>query len=458
MRNNNQFDSFKDVHVLVVAASTFTRAIKYNSNPDEKNDPQKAWSSFYYVDKKNLDQTETCEYRGLYQLDPVPQCIENEFDQTITDIVILETEATTKPEPLLITPEEHEITDGNYPEYTAVEFFKERMKFLLRKGGDLRFHDVSIDEMKPQKTLVDVLMKIQDLHRECRNRNGDWKLWFDMHGGFRDVSTVLGTAVKMLSVGKGIPDSDQSDRTEIIDTDGLISVLYGSSKEPNRIVDQTAFYFAESAAALKQFLDYGQYLAHKFAPYTGDDSYAFVSYRHDEAFLLSVRNVFAKFADHHIRFWYDRGIGYREDWTEALEMRNKKAAVFVGLLTNSYFESTECWKELIQAIADKRNCHDCVHFILLENNIDFQKKIFETFRNNQEIQQLAKEMQVTETDLAFFFESGRGKENFNWLKWYEFMDSEANISGETPDSPELNRPFQMIAELLQNNNGEQVKS
>ena len=101
---------------------------------------------------------------------------------------------------------------------------------------------------------------------------------------------------------------------------------------------------------------------------TREEAYAFISYSHDLKHLTSVRNIFDKLEEQSILFWFDDGIRYREDWRTSLEEKNDASAIFIGLLSQQYFASAECWKELMRAFHHQ---HDA-HFFLLEERMDIK--------------------------------------------------------------------------------------
>ncbi|MDO5133443.1 MAG: toll/interleukin-1 receptor domain-containing protein [Eubacteriales bacterium] len=297
-------------------------------------------------------------------------------------------------------------------DWTALEYFSEWLKECW--GKELRIHPIEIDEMKPACALNLVMDKIRELYNNTEDKD-NWRLWIDTHGGFRDISMVLISAARFFA----------TDMQDPIDTNGIFSVYHSQRKEiDDRIIDQTAFYFTESAEALKNFLDYGQYLALKFKPYGGEKKHAFISYRHDKRFITSVRNILTQFEKHGILFWYDDGIRPRDNWKVVLERQNMDSEVFIGLLSNSYFQSKECWKELINAVSGKKGRYEKIHFIMLEENVDLTRVLPVSLENpeeTKEVQERMQELGVTVDELRECLGIGNINSNIQWFQWFGYM-------------------------------------
>ena len=398
-------------HVLVVALSTFTR---------EEQDGRTVMpeTSYVYEDLSD-EQNRTFHCTGHYQLEPIPRFITFCLKETITDVLLLETEETRDPDKGLrkqVFPAPNGGMEGWAG--TASLWYREWLRHAL--GDKLRIESVEIDETKPADALEKVVNRIRTMYKQVR-RGESWRLWFDTHGAFRDISSVLASAARMFAVDEKKP----------IRTDGIFSI-YHSQKEQqeDRIVNQTAFYFSESTRALKNYLNYGQYLSVRFHP-REDGPYAFISYRHDERYLTSVRNVFTKFEELELPYWYDDGIHYRSDWVTTLEEKNRDAKVFIALLTNSYFSSPECWKELLRAIAGKQD--RSVHFILLQKNIRIPFGIPEK-EKFAEVRALQEELGITDGELNRIM---KGSFRTQWIKWYSFMGDAREIEDRNLSDREL---------------------
>ena len=75
--------------------------------------------------------------------------------------------------------------------------------------------------------------------------------------------------------------------------------------------------------------------------------YLFISYRHTDA--DRVFPVLDALHRHGYRLWYDKGILAGEQWTDTLEERIAKCAVFVPFLSVSYDQSQYCLDEFVCA-------------------------------------------------------------------------------------------------------------
>ena len=432
----------------------------HGENPDSHNDSN--------ADIKSLREVRhICS--GYYQLEQISWFLRKELDEVITDVVLLATKETLtdRREILYLCPrlqpvnmerpeeaekaEKHNaavekkaasqlkelelLRENTEPGWTAKEYYYAWLKNFW--GESLRIHVLEIDELNPAGALDSVMKTIRSLYDSVEDKN-TWRLWMDTHGGFRDISMVLVSAARFFA----------TDKTEPIDTNGIFSVYHSQRPEINdRIIDQTAFYFTDSAKALRQFLDYGQYLSLKFQPYRESGKHAFVSYRHDPLFLTSVRSIFSKFEEIGIPYWYDDGIRYRDNWRDVLEKQNTDSEVFIGLLSNSYFKSMECWKELIRAVAVrkkrafrnevtegdrqlKETGYSTVHFLMLEKNVDLSKVLpikLEKEKETQEVRDLQEKLGVTDDDLRECLGIGSKNRDIQWFQWFGYMDRDDSI-------------------------------
>ena len=514
-------------HVLMLALSTFNNKNRYErtrycyydrSTSDEENGRQKdeldnvsGCNDCSVNDKDNPELKLLYECFGFYQLESIPQFINGYLKSIITDVVMLETkDARTKDrrdkvefyesEDIALTKEEYGVSaardDSNDQEndaarinntkplfakeyVTAAEYFREWIQENL--GGSVNIIEIDVDEMKPVDALTKTLKTVRKLYDETKDKN-EWRLWIDTHGGFRDIALVLVSASRFFA----------TDRNNPIRTNGIYTVYYTPDKRPNEIVNQTAFYFAESAENMRQFLNYGQYLCDEYPPYDGEKPYAFVSYKHKKNHYVSIQNLFKKFKDNDIRFWYDDGIPYRADWRKTLEDKNKDAAIFIGLLSNEYFESVECWRELLFAIKNSKRgsvmcgvntsgvleadggavaSDDCIHLVLLDDGIRLPeneedlKAFFEAdikkHEDSKEKEKLEKERDeviraVTEImqdldlcwdDVKAAFATDRNRQH---LQWFKYIDPESSLGKNDLEGSknEINKDMQIIRTAL----------
>lgn len=398
---------------------------------------------------------------GFYQLEPISYFIRDELKETVTDVILMETKETREvvKSPVFPPPVAYRAgtTDGkgskgvarkggkrelpskdlqNPPEvgpenrWSAAGYFREWLKDFW--GEELHIHDIVIDELDPAAALTEVMEKIRKLHDETEDKN-TWRLWMDTHGGFRDISMVLISAARFFA----------TDRTDPIKTNGIYSVYH--SQKPgvdDQVINQTAFYFTESAEALRRFLEYGQYMAMQFQPYEGSEKHAFISYSHDRGFLTSVRTVFTKFEENGLLYWYDEGIHPGSNWKKVLEEQNAKSRVFVALLTRSYFQSKECWKELIRAAA-ARKCegngdpdYGSMRFLLLEGGLDLGKVLpvrLKKEEETQEVRDLQRELHVSDDDLRKCL---RIEDNYQWFQWFSYTEEDASVRPKSTSDPD----------------------
>lgn len=415
------------VHVLVQALSTFR---------DKGQMPE---TEYVYVDKSlNVDHPDRWyTYRGHYQLEPVPMFITEKLQKTITHVVLLETDDIRNPKKKkTVCPAPDKLNPHREWTGTPAKWYKEWL--TCKFGKELVIKDIPIDEHKPVEALEEVSKYLRDLYDQVDPAEEDaWSLWFDTHGGFRDITLVLMSAARMFAVDEKRP----------ITTDGVYSIYYtyNDGNPKGEIVNQTPFYFTESSSALKSFLNYGQYLSNVFAPYKGSLPYAFISYRHNDEFLTCVRTIFSKFEEHKIRYWFDRGIHQGEKWAETLRKRNEDAKIFIALICNDYFNSAECWKELIRSIAlEKVRHHDRkTVFILLEAIKSWPcRPEVDEFCPEDYIMELNEQLHtdLTMKDVEEFLKKAS---TVQWLQWHRFMPSADNheIAPSNLDDPEIATAF-----------------
>jgi len=384
-----------------------------------------------------MEQENTCEYKDIsrkgeapwsvtyhYQMEPVPLFLTRHLKHDITDIVLIGTKRTNEDrQNAPVRP------DGQKKAWTGtvLDWYKEWIRVHL---GNVETHDIRIEETNLPAALEDVLAKIRELYRQAGDPN-DWQLWFDTHGGFRDISMVVVSAIRMLAVDEKKP----------VKTDGIISLFYNPQKHFGQIINQTAFYFVESAEALKNFLNYGQYLAVQFQPYEGNEPYAFISYRHDPDFLTAVRTAFCKFQEKGIRYWFDEGIPYQMKWSKVLQEKNREAEAFIVLLTKSYFESPECWKELIYATSRTKNGQKGIHFFYLESGVQAPEGIPNDSKYD-EAKALQKELGVSDEELKNVLTFSKEKQ---WIQWFNLLSGQQGINRRNLFDQEVNENLVKIS-------------
>lgn len=342
--------------VLVLALSSFPKKQPMNL------------TTYKYKETINQDKKVKrieLTYYGYYQLTPIPRFLKDYLERDLTDVILLETNEVKNSVDIQFASsddryeqvkEEYEIIQENN-HISPVKYFEEYIKNLY--SDHIVFHHISLDEYHLDQALSDVLTEIDAIYEEfinLRQRDG-WGLWFDTHGAFRDISTVLASAVRFLATRETTP----------ISTNGIFTVYHHQNDDPDVIQNQTGFYLANSQETLKRFLNYGQYLVDKFVPYEGSENFCFISYRHDPHYLSYIRTLFQVFNNKNINYWFDDCLKTGEQWDKQLHEKVKQAKVFIILMTNSYFQSTECWKELLRAMKhQKKDPSYTITFVILD--------------------------------------------------------------------------------------------
>lgn len=356
-------------HVFVVAISVFNRQKHLSYTKYIYEDYTEEQSVDKVINPDHKQKKNNFECYGYYQLSPIPKFIKDYLETDITDVILLETAETQKAESIILKewnsdlgekPIECQLDTQNV---SPVEFYKGYLRKLFN-NQDLKFHEILVNPKKDNNndkepygltdTAKQLFTIIENLYNDQDNTN-NWRLWFDTHGGFRDLNMVIASTARLLAIQDG----------KTVITNGIYSVYHSQNNGDNKdqekknfstdyIKDQTAFYFADSTEGLAKFLNYGQYIARNFTPYIGDEPYCFVSYRHDINYLNSVRSLFHLFEENNINYWFDQDIRDGEKWDEKLRDRNENATVFVLLYTESYLLSSECWKELIRFIINTK--------------------------------------------------------------------------------------------------------
>lgn len=354
-----------DHHVLVLAMSTLptyvTKGMKETAYQLRKDD-ELVGQTFY----------------GLGQLEVIPQFIQHTQDTTITDVIILETLETKAPvayvnnDPVATCTTIAELYGGSkicmegLREITHTEFFKRRMEWL---GLSPRYESVEIHVEDPSEGLATLQRRIRELYAECLQSDGDWKLWLDTHGGFREVSMAMFGLMQMLAApdeqelagysdNAGARDAIKrlSDGRDTIPVTGVYSIEFDPAhrNETQAILDRTGFYGTFTKPAVEAYMNYGQYaqMVLRSDAKNADGTihpYSFISYRRLDApkeryaFLGVMRKL-------GLHYWYDDDIQMQENWAERLVEANKDCSALIALVTKGYFASYQCVKELRQAL------------------------------------------------------------------------------------------------------------
>lgn len=338
-------------NVFVVALSTFNT--------------QNGITKYQYSEQNN--KFSQCSFMGYYQLTPIPELIKNYYKINLTHAILLETDETKKSiqQPLLkdvdallgmlknllsMNPKalensgiekDNEIKKwlANPEENISAAVYYHLFLKALFPGIEIFSIDVNLNDFSDlYKKVHD---KINDLYEDFTKRHSseNWHLYFDTHGGLRDFSSVFGAVARILETRSKNP----------IHTSIMLSAIYDPETKISEIRDETIFYMSGSLEPLKSSLDYDQYLSAKFTPYEGDQDYCFISYRHSDD-IYEIREIFKALKNNDIKFWYDNGLKIGEKWDDQLKNKAEGCRLFILLSSPNYYESPECWKEVIRVM------------------------------------------------------------------------------------------------------------
>ena len=369
----------KDYRVMVLAMSTLNDPIKVNAFQNQY--------AFAEITAEGGIKISNEKYKGIGQMEPIPQYILNEHGE-ITHFIILTTASTkaalkynwgTINDEIRYTEKNGDGACISYEqdeEISAETFFEKRIEAFHKKKGFAKptFSTIDCNEFYPEEGLAACLTKIRELYQKCHDAFPEetekhWNLFFDVHGGFRDASFILFSMIHNLSAPDeqdlGAYNSNiRSALARLTDGKGTIPVtgVYTLYFDPidhklNLFVDRTNLYQMFVRESFEAYMNYGQYASLALEPEvdpkaTNVPPYAFISYRRLDApkerfTLLGILK------QNGYRYWYDDGIPFKSGWAEDLVTANKKSGVFIALITKNYFQSFQCVKELSQALDEK---------------------------------------------------------------------------------------------------------
>ena len=365
--------------ILVLAMSAMGASYQTKGN----------YYAFFDAEGKRSDDL----FYGVGQLEPVPQYI-CKTCEPITHYIVLQTMETLKPldhdwnriNQQIRAEESIQGADGAVIDYvdgeaiSAVSFFEKRIRSLYRKNGydvEPEFIPVALDENDVQGGVTELLRVVRELYQEFQEKTepADWKLWIDIHGGFRDAALAIFALLQTLSApdeqdlisGKNarmdaflahLTDGKSTIPIEKVYTVNFTPDKKGSKANPQPILDKTEFYQLFTRESLNAYMNYGQYaqlalqsvidLKQKDIP-----PYAFISYRRMDA--PKERAAFlGVLKKEGYRYWYDDSIPLDKDWRKELQKAITKSSVFIALISQNYFSSFQCVKELQQAIKENK--------------------------------------------------------------------------------------------------------
>ena len=114
--------------------------------------------------------------------------------------------------------------------------------------------------------------------------------------------------------------------------------------------------------------------------------------------------------------------------------KNEKAKSFIVLMTKSYFESPECWKELIRAASCTKEGQKGIHFFYLESGVQVPEGIPNESKYD-EARALQKELKVSDEELKNILTISGEKQ---WIQWFNFLSGQKGINERNLFDQELN--------------------
>lgn len=216
-------------NVLLLALSTF---------PKKSDGYVMTESKFSWKDEK--------EYTGIYQLDPVPKMLIDQLGQkgeSLDKIIMLATSATSdeKKEVKITYLDEKDEREKSYPG-TEQEYFQSQIeKEMLSDCSDIapkdRFTAIRLDEKNPERGINEAVETVRGID--------NIRLYFDTHGGFREISLVLEAIISLLKM-------DQ------IEVQGIYGVEYDPNSG-NKIIDaRRGFQIFDFVSGMNEFINYGR--------------------------------------------------------------------------------------------------------------------------------------------------------------------------------------------------------
>lgn len=329
-----------------------------------------AMSDLYDVRKVEYQAGNRClPYYG--QLEVIPLYLSEIKHETITHIIILET-GTVKKAIKEIDKEDPEgkknvfgalqknaaelLGTAQLPEnISATSFFEKRIEYMVKTGRIKEipeFIHIGISEKKMETGFSKLLKKIQELYRDCMNDGGDWKLWLDIHGAFREISMGFFSLLQNLSIGDVDNDPKYSEVIQTVPVTSVYTTDFRRGK-PARIINRTKYYEPMIGNTLKKYANYGQYFLKSLQP-AEEPPYVFIGYKHRDD--LKTRYALMGFLkEKGLRFWYDDGIHLTKDWEKNVDEHIIRCDVFFAFVTPGYFSSFQCMRELKLALDNEKS-------------------------------------------------------------------------------------------------------
>lgn len=436
-------------NILVVALST----LKNDNRITEYN---------YYEAKDENDDNPKIAYQcfGRYQLSPIPYFLKDYLKIELTDVILIctkETKIANKQKKVWLEQSlpclEKRISEKNAAKETPLqtqiigklydlltkqnsvsecEYYKKFLELLFKKVNITcieTFDHSSSDSLAEilEKILGELKKEYKDFIEE-KNSTDEWHLYFDNHGGFREIPMTLGAASQMLSFNR-----------KPIKTNAIFTVLYGNDK-PSIIKNQIGFYAADTYDMLGQFMNYGQDILMEFSPYEylSDKSsekqpYCYISYRHDNRYINYVKIFFRTLTDLNKKFWFDSEQHNSEEWDRHLSDELENSSTFIVLMTKSYFESYDCWKELIRAFKKKKN----IQIVRIDNytpsgNLDEDINSLDNDFSKDKLKRIINEEKITINEFKSFY-SKLFNPQIQFFPLDKYMDMKNDVTLKNPE-------------------------
>lgn len=430
----NALEEHMDYNVLALALSTLPYAIVKRDNSTQQLIGMRK-TTYQLKDKKTgefVGQT----YEGLGQMEVTPLFITGHYGASLTHIIVLATKETLSPidfdndarktcSKIVELYDADTGSTGRWLDMTEsaddpskletishFEFFQRRLR---NEGITAVIESIEVDPSDPSEGLEKLQKRIRDLYSQCIKNRGQWKLWLDNHGGFRETSMAMFGLMQMLAAPDEQELASYTSKQNVIDiikemNDGRdtipVEAVFGVEFEQasasrgkiQPIVDRTDFYSTFARPAIEAYMNYGQFAQMAFESNATDEQgithpYAFISYRRIDA--PKERYAFlGRFKKLGFRYWYDDDIKLKEDWEKRLYEANRDCTVFIALLTKGYMQSYRCLCELRQAFDEGKY----ILFISLDQtslNEFGTKDVSECYHNDS-----SKEVLIYQEELA----------------------------------------------------------
>lgn len=443
-------------HILVLALSTFyfsketpgqINFTKYHYEGLNKLTPHTNASSLLN-EGSHFDKD--YDTYGYYQLSPIPSFIKYHLHEDVTDVILLETKEVAdhkeNKKKFLFEDDHHPWDDDHLPApielnieipedgITPDDYFVQYLSLLFEKK--LNITRIYVDPMSDTSLSDDLLasndttyLSLADASRKLfqiikqkyqGKAQDDWKLWFDAHGGFRDLNLTILSAVNLL-----VANNDPNDaHPKPIPTNAIFTVLHETENVPEKpdiIKDQKAYYLADSISNMSKFLAYGEYIARDFTPYMGNDPYVFVDMEHSQQHLNIMHGFLALLESENIPFYFNPHLSSSQYQAVFTKERIQQAKVTILLLTNHFFKDKDAINAFLIALAAlKKNCHeDLEHYYHEHIKVIWCEEI----TNGHLKMDLTSKSSLEKQDLQIIF-----NHELNFLNFYKYYTDHKSAS------------------------------